>query len=367
MKIGIDISQVVYEGTGVSRFTKGLINAILKYDRNNKWVFFFSSLRRNLQTEIKDKISNKHYVLIERKFPPKLLTSLLIKVGFNVESIDKSLDWFITSDWTEIPSKHTKKATIVHDLVYLRFPSLVEKTIRNTQIDRLNRVKNESFLIFADSDSTKKDLVEFLKIEKGKIILNYPGVDVKRPPNKTIKETLSKYRLDKQFILTVGKIEPRKNLKRLIESYKALNNPNVDLAVAGPAGWGDTPMNRFIGDGNIRFLGYVTDKELYSLYTSCLFFVYPSIWEGFGYPVVEAMKLGVPVATSNTSSLMEIAKDAALLFNPFNVEEIKNALLQLINNVNLRKDLAIKGKMRCGVFSWKNYYEKMINVLKNCS
>jgi len=369
MKIGIDISQVVYEGTGVSRFTKGLINTILKYDRNNEWVFFFSSLRRSLQPEIKDAISKKHYSLVKRKFPPKLLAGLFIKIGFNVESINKSLDWFITSDWAEIPSLKTKKATIVHDLVYLRFPSLVEKTIKNTQIDRLNRVKNESSLIFADSESTKNDLMELLKIDKKKITVNYPGVDVKKPSNDQIKRTLVKYKFNKPFILTVGKIEPRKNLSRLLDAYKQLKNVEAELLIVGAKGWDskDVSINRLIntekGSKKIRFLGFVEDNELYSLYASCLFFVYPSIWEGFGYPVVEAMKLGIPVATSSTSSLMEIAKDAALLFNPFNVEEIKNAIIKLINDEKLKRALVNKAYVQVEKYTWKNYYDKMMATL----
>lgn len=357
MRIGIDISQVVYEGTGVSRFTKGFINAILTYDEENEWLFFFSSLRRSLQPDIQQAIATKKFKLVTRRYPPTLLANVFIKIGFKVESIDPSLDWFITSDWAEIPSSSIKKATIVHDLSYLRYPHLVEKNIRNTQTDRLNRVKKESSLIFADSLSTKKDLMNRLGIDQKKIKVNYPGVNIHIPTKKEVQNTLSHYSLRNPFILSVGKIEPRKNLNRLIEAFQSLTNPNLDLVIAGPNGWETT---RFPKNPHIKYLGYVNDTELSSLYSSCLFFVYPSIWEGFGYPVVEAMKLGVAVATSNTSSLGEIGENCAYLFDPLRSKDIKKALSILIENPRLRSDLAHRGQQKSVSFTWKNYYQQCI-------
>lgn len=237
MRIGIDISQVVYEGTGVSRFTKGLINAILTYGTENKWVFFYSGFRRRLQKEIKDLIEKKDQTLIQYKIPPKILAGIWIKIGFTVESIDKSLDWFITSDWAEIPSKHTKKATIVHDMTYMKYPELVEKNIQNVQRDRLKRIKKESSIIISDSYSTKDDIIYYMGINEKKIVVNYPGVTVERPSKDQINDTLKKYHLDKPYILSVGKIEPRKNLPKLIEVFQSLHRSDIELIIVGPKGW----------------------------------------------------------------------------------------------------------------------------------
>ncbi len=358
MKIGIDISQVVYEGTGVARFTKGFINAILSFDTKNEWVFFFSSLRRSLAPEIRNAIAKKGFKLVMRRYPPTLFANLFTKIGFKVESIDRSLDWFITSDWAEIPSSSIKKATIVHDLSYLRCPELVEKNVRNIQTDRLNRVKKESSLIFADSAATKKDLIDRLGIKADKIKVNYPGVDVSKPNKKEIKKTLDTYSLHKPYILSVGKIEPRKNLNRLVQAFLSLDQTDLDLIIVGPHGWENVGIPNH--NKHIKYLGYVTDSELACLYSSCLFFVYPSVWEGFGYPVVEAMKLGAPVATSNTSSLGEIANKSAVLFDPLKIEELKKALETLIKNSTLRAHLKIKGIQNSSSFTWKNYYQKFI-------
>lgn len=371
MKIGIDISQIAYQGTGVARFTQGLVNAILEYDKKNDWVFFFSSLRRTLPSDLETKIINKGFSLIKWYIPPTLLSFLwndlhqISKCYMLHVTCYNDLDWFITSDWTEPPLK-INKATIVHDLVYLRYPETVDKKIRQTQEKRLSWVKKESKIIFVDSYATKKDLIDLLQIDPHRIVINYPGVSVSNLTQSKIKKVLDKYRLENQkFILTVGKLEPRKNIKRLIETMKQWNNKTLDLVIVGPKGWED--LNFKFQMLNVKWLGYVNDQELYSLYSSCLFFIYPSIWEGFGYPVVEAMKFGTPVACSNTSSLKEIANDAALLFNPNDVNEIAYSINQLIQNKKLRDELSKKGLKRSQLFTWKRYYNTFIKTLEQNS
>lgn len=370
MKIGLDISQVVYEGTGVSRFTKGLIDTICTYDTKNKWVFFFSGFRRKLDHKLKEKILCRNYELIERSFPPKLISFLWNKRPFFSQLatdyllLTTNFDWFITSDWTEIPSKKTKKATIVHDLTYIRYPELVEKNVRNIQTERLQRVKKESSLIFADSYATKEDIMHFLGIEEKRIVVNYPGVTVTEPPKNEIKDTLEKFKIDKPFILSVGKIEPRKNFDRLIEAFQELKREDIELIIAGPKGWEslDTSHKQL---NNIKIFGLVSDKDLYSLYAASLFFVLPSLWEGFGYPVIEAMQLGVPVACSDTSSLKELGNKNAVLFDPVKTNEIKNALNRLLNELALCESLSKKGKAFAESFTWKRYYNTMIDALEN--
>ncbi|OGK14008.1 hypothetical protein A2859_00260 [Candidatus Roizmanbacteria bacterium RIFCSPHIGHO2_01_FULL_37_16b] len=370
MKIGIDISQIVYEGTGVSRFTHGLVSAILNYDKENEWVFFFSSLRRILDLNLEKKIIEKGHKLVKWKLPPTALAFLFNDLHkFSKYLISSfylltSLDWFITSDWTE-PPLPVKKATIVHDLVYLRYPETVDNKIVSTQKKRLSWVKKESEIVFADSYTTKKDLMDLLKVDSRKIIVNYPGIDVKKPTLEQINITLKKYNLKKPFILAVGKSEPRKNFRRLIEAFSKRNDHNLELVIVGPMGWDEKNIKYQSASWrtNIKYLGLVSDTELFSLYSSCLFFVCPSIWEGFGYPVVEAMRLGVPLATSNTSSLSEITKDAAILFNPFNVNDIYKSMVALINDKNLRINLAKKGLEKSRIFTWKKYYNNMIAQL----
>lgn len=351
MRIGIDISQIVHKGTGVSRFTAGLVKAICEYDKGNEWVFFFSSLRQSLDISIEKLINSKGWKIVKMKLPPTGLSIIWNDLHvLRIEIITGKLDWFISSDWTEPPAT-CKKATIVHDLVYLRYPETVDPLILKTQIKRMAWVSKESDLILADSQATKDDLIELFNLDTKKIVVNYPGIEVEKS-NKKIGAK-------KPFILTVGKIEPRKNIGRLIEAFEELNLKNVELLIVGPEGWDQNIK----ASKSIRFLGYVSDYELHALYSSCLFFVYPSIWEGFGYPVLEAMSFGTPVATSNTSSLKEIGDNAAILFDPTKVNEIKTALRKLVTDKKLREELSHKGLERAKEFTWKKYYDVMIKAL----
>lgn len=362
MRIGIDISQISHEGTGVARFTDGLVTAILDYDKTHQWSFFFSSLRKNLNADLEKRIIDKGHAIIKQRIPPTLLSFINNAIHHQALSsivyrLSSSLDWFITSDWTE-PPMDCKKATIIHDLAYLRFPETVDKTIKKNQKERVQWIKKESSVIIADSQSTKEDVHNLLDIDTKKITTIYPGVTIQKPDQQQIRKTIRKYNLKKPFLLTVGKIEPRKNLERLVDAFQNMNDETIDLVIVGPKGWYEPQIS-----SSIKYLGYVEDQDLYSLYASCLFFVYPSLWEGFGYPIVEAMKLGVPVVTSNTSSPKEIAREAALLFDPLNTNDILHCLNTMKQNRKIREVLGQKGEKRSELFTWKNYYNTMVRVL----
>lgn len=364
MNIGIDISQIVYRGTGVSRYLEGLMGAITQYNTNHHWSFFFSSLRQNIPDFLDRNLGKKKYSIVRSYIPPRLLSFIWNDLHVvPIETFTGKLDWFITSDWTEPPS-HMKKATVIHDLAYLRYPETVEQTILRTQKSRMRWVKKESDIIFTVSRTTKQDVIDLLHISPHKIYSLYSGISIDVPTSQDVQTTLKKYSLHRPFILTVGKIEPRKNLKSLIQAYKKLphqKGSKIDLVIVGPSGWDSLEEQQ---NSNIHVLGYVTNKELYSFYCSCLFFVYPSLWEGYGYPLVEAMKLGAPIACSNTSSLAEIGKGASLFFDPLNIESITNALRRMIDDETFRKELIIKGQEKSRLFSWKTYYYEMIHILE---
>jgi len=367
MNIGLDISQISYSGTGVSRFTQGLLESILKYDKNNQWTFFFFSLRNKLDKSIETKISKSNHRLIKLPIPQSLSSLLAYEARgmtrklTNQVKVLKNLNWFITSDWIELPVP-SKKATIVHDLVFRKFPETVDSKILKTQTKRLEFVVKESDLIFADSLSTKKDLLNFYEINKEKIVVNYPGViAVLSTRDDDDLTTLKKFQLNSPYILSVGKIEPRKNIARLIQSFEKItsNFPDLKLAIVGPKGWG-----KELGKSEkVKFLGYVSDPELAILYKRAKVFVYPSLYEGFGYPIIEAMRYGCPVVTSNTSSMPEIAGDAALFFDPIKVESITESINKLLEDSNLRTKLIQKGKERAQIFNWKSYYNKLVSCL----
>lgn len=355
MQIGIDISQIVYEGTGVGRFTSGLVYAILEHDKNHRWVFFAGTFRRQIQSSLKQEIQSAGHTLISVPLPPKAIGALWNDLHlFPVTSLLPQLDWFITSDWSEPPAR-CKKATIVHDLAFKRYPETVDRGILRTQEKRLSHVAKESTVIFTDSIATQQDLISMYDIEAHRISVNYPGVIV-TPASPDLRAAVRK-KHPRPYLITVGKIEPRKNLSRLIKAFTQLNRSDIDLLIVGPKGWdelGSVPEQ-------VKIVGFVPDDELTALYQESSGFVLASLWEGFGYPVLEAMQLRVPVAVSGTSSLGEIAGSFAHTFNPESVEEISGALRSLLER-DQKKRLSAAGRY-ADEFTWKRYYETMIERL----
>lgn len=177
MKIGIDISQLAYSGTGVANYLENFVDSLIKSDDKNEYVLFFSSLRGNFQFSILNFKSNPKVSIKKFKLPPSLLN--LIWNKFHILPIEKligEVDWFITSDWTEPPANKAKKATIIYDLIVYKYPKETHANIVATQKKKLAWVKKESDLIFAISDSTKKDIEDILKIDSSKVRVVYPGI-----------------------------------------------------------------------------------------------------------------------------------------------------------------------------------------------
>ncbi len=370
MKIAVDISQIVYQGSGVARYTSNLIQA-LELDSTHEYSYFLSTLRGNLGDDIKRLLENKPVNYFS--LPPIALDVLWNRLHITpIENFIGDIDLFITSDWTEPPTKRSKKMTVVHDLVVYKYPETSTQkydfNIRNltlrsnivkTQKRRLSWVKKESNSIVADSKSTSSDLVEILNIPKSKISVVYPGFN---PP--TIRESsenvLSKYGIIKPYLLTVGKLEPRKNISKLVEAFLELKPSNVDLIIIGPSGWGDVSKRV---TPSIKFLGFVPDNDLYQLYKETYGFIMPSLYEGFGYPLVEAMMMGAPCACSSNSSLGEIGKNTCLLFDPTSSGQIKQAIRCLISDSQLRAKLKKQSLNTSRMFSLKRFKDDFVKVI----
>jgi hypothetical protein len=177
VKIGIDVSQIAYEGTGVANFLSVLVSNLLKIDKKNKYVLFYSSLRKNFQFSIFNFQSNLNVSIKKFKFPPSLLDLLWNRLHvLPIEWLIGDVDVFITSDWTEPPTLRAKKATILYDLIVYRYPKETDKKIVEVQKRKLKWVKKESGMVFCISESTKKDAMDILGIENKRLKVICPGV-----------------------------------------------------------------------------------------------------------------------------------------------------------------------------------------------
>jgi glycosyltransferase involved in cell wall biosynthesis len=178
VKIGIDISQIAYEGTGVAELVGNLVKNLLRLDKENEYVLFFSSMRKNLKSQISNLKSTSQNLKIKTfRFPPSLLDLLWNRLHIlPIEWLIGDVDVFITSDWTEPPTVRAKKATILYDLIVYKYPSETDRKIVKVQKRKLKWVKKESDIVFCISESTKKDAMKMLGIEEKRLKVIYPGV-----------------------------------------------------------------------------------------------------------------------------------------------------------------------------------------------
>lgn len=376
MKIGIDISQTAYAGTGVARYTTALVRSLLNSQSKHEYVFFFSSLRLKPPKELVEIIKTPH-TLKRFYFPPTLLSQLWNELHIvPIENFIGNIDAYISSDWVQPPVKKAKTISIVHDMViYVHPETSTQKTtfhikkvrirpnIVETQKKRLHWVSKEVDCIVADSKSTKKDLINILQLKKNVQVI-YPSVSLE-PASLSHMHLKEKYDLHKPYLLTVGKLEPRKNIPLLIKAFisSGLSEKN-DLIIVGAQGWGDFKLD--IPDDmkdSIKFLGYVPDDDLSSLYTFADLFVYPSVYEGFGYPVLEAMQCGTPVATSHTSSTGELADSYAHIFDPHDMHSISHVLVSVMKDKKLRLKFVDKAKKYAQSFTEEKFGKELLKAI----
>lgn len=350
MKIGIDISQLVYK-TGVSRYIKELVLNLVKIDRKNHYVLFGSSLRR--QGELNDFLNllgNRERV--ESKFyplPPTLLDLLWNRLHkINIENFSGKIDLFHTSDWTEPPSG-AKKITTIHDLAIFKYPQDFNPKIVSVHKRKMGWAKKESSKIIAVSQNTRKDIQEIMEIPEEKIAVIYEGAGSAFEPKSAgeIQKTKKKFGIKREYLLTVVTKGARKNLTRLIEAYQKIKTGDIELVVVGS-------FNQ--NDRRIKFIDFIADEnDLASLYCGAYAFLFPSLYEGFGLPVLEAMACSTPVVISSTSSLPEVGGEAAIYVDPENPESIVEGIEKVLNlSKEEYREMKIKVIGQAKKFSWED-------------
>lgn len=348
MKIAIDVSQMCYSGTGVARYVRGLTQALLENHSPHQFVLYAGALRQHsfftalAQTSPWDRAQWQIVPL-----PPKLARLALTALPIPFERLTGPVDLIHASDWTE-PMSKLPMITTVHDLVFKKYPETVDPLILRTQTKRLDRLTKNTTHIIADSRSTKNDLMEIYGFASARITVVYPGIDAVYKPSskKEIDRVKTKYNLPDQFVLSVGTQEPRKNLARLAEAAMALKMP---LVLIGKHGWG----------AKTQTLGYVPEADLPALYSVATVFAYPSLYEGFGFPALEAMACGTPVVTSNVSSLPEVAGNAATLVDPLDATAIRSGIEQAIAQ---RDKLIPLGLKQAKQFTWATTAQQVMEV-----
>lgn len=255
----------------------------------------------------------------------------------------------------------------VLDLVFLLFPEYLTRRIRWMAQLGLRQAKQQASAFISISHHTADDLLRHAGIPRHKIhVIPLAAEDYFRPvPDSQIRE---RYKLNVPFVLYVGTLEPRKNLTTLVRAFAALDNPGLKLVITGKKGWMYQDLFATVEKlgltSRVIFTGFVPDADLPALFSAAQIFVYPSIYEGFGLPVLEAMQCGTPVITTNVSSLPEVAGDAALLVAPDDVRGLTAAMRRVLAEPGLREDLRGKGFERSQCFSWRKTAELTAEVYR---
>jgi len=355
---------------GIGNYITNLISELSRIDQKNSYIIFASSENKAFyETE------NKHFQVTDIGLMGKNKFSRIIweQLVLPFKLISLKADILFSPGFVCPFIKPIKYVTVIHDMTFfshpqvhtffkkIYFPIMIKHSLKNSE------------KIISVSYNTKKEIMKYSNIQENNIIVTHLSAN-KFPQNKVSdeKELLAeKYKIQTEYLLFVGMIEPRKNITLIIEALGKISDKKIKLVVVGKKGWMVDELFEMIKlkgiEDRIIFTGFIDDDELEIFYKNAKVFLYPSLYEGFGIPVLEAMSAGCPVITSNISSLPEVAGDAAILINPQKQSELTDSINRLLENSKLRTELITKGFENVKKFSWEKTAEQTLKVFENIS
>lgn len=360
MRIGFDVSALVKEAAGIGQCIINLIDNIMDIDTENEYFLFTYdkiklpfSLKKNWS--IVDYGGAKHKQIRYFTALPQILKKMKIEVFFG------------TRHYLPPFNSRIRYVALVHDLIPLRMPELFTK--KHLQRFKIFTAicKHQADSYIAVSEATKADILDYMKIPEEKIQVIYEGAGTNFTPERdvaAIKETMERFGIEGDYLLCLSTVEPRKNMLRTIQAYEQYvlkNELPYKLVIVGGKGWNNGEIYDYVKEhnlsGNVIFTGYVSNEDVKNIYAGATVFIYASLYEGFGIPVLEAMQSGVPVITSNVSSMPEVAGDACILVDPYKIDEIKNAIIKVLDSKELQNEMREKGITQAKKFSWRKCSE----------
>lgn len=301
--------------------------------------------------------------------PKKMWTQLALPV--KLFSLKKKPDIFFTPSHYAPRFSPVPTVISIMDLSYFYFPQLFNKNDLYQLVNWTKYSAKKAAKIFTISNASRDDIIKQYKVDQKKVIVTYPGIKQISDSKSTatnMEDVTKKFNIKKPYVLFVGTLQPRKNLTNLIHAFSRLANKDLELVLVGKRGWMyqeilDAPEKYNVKD-RVIFLDFVADSELPILYENASCFVLPSLYEGFGLPVLEAMKYGCPVVTSNISSLPEVGGDAAIYFNPTDIQDMTSKINKVVSDDKLRKEMRKKGFEQVKKFSWEKTAKQTLEALK---
>lgn len=366
MRIGIDARMLRYSGIG--KYIQNLIENLAKIDRKNQYILFCK------ETDLKScKIDQKNFNFRVVKTP---LFSLSEQMVLPIKIKKNRLDIFHAPHFNIPLFSPIKKVVTIYDLIPLIFPRARSSWLSRAYYRFMNsQVVKRARKIITVSENTERDLLKFFKVPEGKIEVIYGAASERfRPVNdaKPLKEIKKKFSITKEFLLYVGLRERRKNLVSLIKVLEILRRKmdfDIQLVMVGKEDPRFTQVEETAKEldlvEEVLSLGEVSNEDLVLLYNAAQIFLFPSLYEGFGLPPLEAMACGTPVISSNTSSLSEVLGDAAILIDPNDTNKWVEKIREVLTNEDLRKKLKHKGLERVKKFSWEKAARDTLRIYEN--
>jgi len=375
MRIGIDFTSATRERAGIGRYARELIRALARLDRENRYSLF---VPRDAHNDLLRFNWTSNFAIKRAPLTERILAALWHKarVPLFVEAFIGAVDVFYSPDFLLPPTRARRTIVTIHDLSYVRVPECFPDVLKQYLNRAVPRALDRADLILADAISTQRDLTEVYAVPLDKIKVLYSGVDARFRPDvaEDAKSRVRELTRDKPYLLSVSTIQPRKNYVRLIEAFARLTSNfqlptfTLQLVIAGGRGWMYDEVYHAVEQLNLRervlFPNFVADDDLPALYAGATLFVYPSLYEGFGLPIAEAMACGAPVVSSNASSLPEVAGDAALYFDPRDVDAMANAMHRALSDAALRDELRARGLAQARKFSWEKAARELLQYLE---
>ena len=376
LRIGIDYTAAVRQGGGIGRYTRNLIRAISQCDSRNQYVLLVAGgwgagdglgiWPDNFQVR-QLPLSDRWMNLLWQR----------LRLPVPVQWFSGSIHLYHSPDFVLPPTGRTPAVLTVHDLSFLRVPQFFVAGFRDYLEMAVSRAVIRAAHVLADSESTRRDLVELMAVDRHKVTVVYPGVEARFRPvqdQTPLESVRARYGLPQRFILGLSTLQPRKNFSGLITAFARLvagqqeifGEADLGLVIAGGQGWmyDETlaSVERLGLQGRVHFPGFVADEDLPALYTLASVFAFPSWYEGFGLPVLEAMACGTPVVTADNSSLPEVAGEAALMVGAGDPDGLCRALGQALSDEALRERMVAAGTKQAQRFSWRVAAKKVLQA-----
>ncbi|MCM8819700.1 MAG: glycosyltransferase family 4 protein [Candidatus Omnitrophica bacterium] len=372
MKIIINTTPLLSPLTGVGKYTYQIAKALIDLDRKNKYAFYqgyFSDTLFSPRTEQKF-LSYVGYVKSFFTYSPmtKRIWHSFKNLGLKFRSDE--FDLYFEPNFIPLPIRARKIIVTIHDFSFHLFPEWhPPDRIQYFQKNFWNNIMKADKIIFV-SNYIKNEAINLFNFPAEKLTTIYNGVNkeiYRIYEQEELKPITQKYILPPKFIFYLGSIEPRKNIKGLILAYFELGpqfRKEFKLVLGGFRGWKNEEIHSLIkkSNGDIKFLGYIREEELGKIFNLASMFVYPSFYEGFGLPPLEAMSCGCPVVVSNASSLPEVCGEAAYYIDPNDIESISKGILKLATDDVLKKNLTLKGIKQAHKYSWQESAKSLINI-----